>query len=81
MAKKRRGMIIKNTDDRPVEIQMATRDIRVNPGQEVVITAEEVRDSTLRQNLQVRAISIVRPATEEEEDELLKSQLDSTSGG
>jgi glycosyltransferase involved in cell wall biosynthesis len=73
MAKKRRGMIIKNTDDRPVDIQMATRDIRVNPGQEVMITADEVRDTALRQNLQVRAISIVRPVTAEEEDD--SSQL------
>lgn len=68
--KTRRGMIIKNTNDRPVEIQMATRRITVHPGQEKMITAEEVRDPTLRQNLQVRAISIVRPATEEEEEAL-----------
>jgi hypothetical protein len=80
MAKKRRGMIIKNTDDRPVDIQMATRDIRVDPGQEVMITADEVRDTALRQNLQVRAISIVRPVTEDEEDDLHRSQLDSAEG-
>jgi hypothetical protein len=80
MAKKRRGMIIKNTDDRPVEIQMATRSIRVNPGDEVMITADEVRDATLRQSLQVRAISIVRPATEEEEEALLRSQMESSGG-
>ena len=70
MAKRRRGMIIKNTNDRPVEIQMATRRIVVHPGEEKMITAEEVRDPTLRQKLQVRAISIVRPATEEEELQL-----------
>lgn len=81
MAKKRRGMIIKNTDDRPVDIQMATRRIRVKPGQEVIITAEEVRDTTLRENLQVRAISIVRPATEEEEEELHRSQTEPSGGG
>ena len=73
MAKKRRGMIIKNTSDRPVEIQMATRQIVVPPGEERMITADEVRDATLRQSLQVRAVSIVRPATEEEELELRQS--------
>ncbi len=46
---------------------MATRQLTVHPGQERMITAEEVRDPTLRQSLQIRAISIVRPATEEEE--------------
>ena len=70
MAKKRRGMFIKNTNTRPVEIAMATRTIRLDPGQERLITAEEVRDATLREHLQVRAINIVRPATEEEEDAL-----------
>lgn len=70
MAKTRRGMIVKNTNDRPVEIEMATRRIVVRPGEEKMITAEEVRDPALRQSLQVRAISIVRPATEEEENEL-----------
>ena len=70
MAKTRRGMIIKNTNDRPVDIQMATRRITVHPGEEKMITAEEVRDPMLRQKLQVRAISIVRPATEAEEMQL-----------
>jgi hypothetical protein len=73
MSKKRRGMIIKNTNDRPVEIEMATRRIVVPPGEERMITADEVRDASLRQNLQVRAVSIVRPATEEEELELRQS--------
>lgn len=70
MAKTRRGMIIKNTDDRPVDIQMATRHIRIHPGEERMITADEVRDPTLRERLQVRAIAIVRPVTEEEEQQL-----------
>ncbi len=70
MAKKRRGMIIKNANTRPVEIAMATRTIRLEPGQEEVISAEEVRDAVLREHLQVRAISIVRPTTEEEEEAL-----------
>lgn len=73
MGKMRRGMIVKNTNDRPVEIEMATRRLRVDPGEEKMITSDEVRDTTLRQKLQVRAISIVRPATEEEEAALRDS--------
>lgn len=66
-------MIVKNTNDRPVEIEMATRRLVVRPGEEKMITSEEVRDGALRQKLQVRAISIVRPATEEEEIALRES--------
>ncbi len=72
MAKQRRGMLIKNTNTRPVDIQMKTRLLRLNPAEEKLITADEVRDSALREKLQVRAVSIVRPSTEEEEDELMK---------
>lgn len=70
-------MIIKNTDDRPVDIPMGTRNLRVNPGEERMITAEEVRDPALRERLQVRAIAIVRPATEEEEL-ALRSELEAS---
>ena len=59
-------MIIKNTDTKDVVIQMNTRQLTVKPGQERFISAEEVRDPTLREQLQVRAISIVRPATDAE---------------
>ena len=72
MAKQRRGMLIKNTNTRSVKIDMKTRSLRLNPGEEKLITAEEVRDSALREKLQVRAISIVRPSTETEEEELMK---------
>lgn len=72
MAKNRRGMLIKNTNDRAVNIEMKTRDIQLNPGEEKFITAEEVRDEQLRAKLQVRAVSIVRPSTEAEEVELMK---------
>lgn len=70
MAKKRRGMIVKNTNDKSVEIRMATRTLQVSPGEEKMVTADEVRDPALRESLQVRAISIVRPTTEAEEDSL-----------
>lgn len=70
MAKQRRGMLIKNTNDRPVDIVMKTRPIRLNPGEEKFITADEVRDNAVREKLQIRAVSIVRPSTEVEEDQL-----------
>lgn len=62
-------MIIKNTSTKPVEIEMKSRKIVVKPGQELLLTAEEVRDPVLREHLQVRAVSIVRPASEEEEQD------------
>lgn len=71
-SRKRKGMIIKNTGGRPVEIDMETRTLVVGPGEEKMITAKEVRDPTLREVLQIRGISIVRPATEEESDELAR---------
>ena len=63
-------MLIKNTDDEPVRVPMATRVMHIGPGEEKFITAEEVRDPVLRESLQLRAISIVRPATEEESKDL-----------
>jgi len=65
--RKRKGMLIKNTHTRPVDIKMKTRRIRLDAGEEQLVTAEEVRDPELRENLQIRAVSIVRPAEEEEE--------------
>ena len=61
-------MLIKNVSERPVEIRMATRRLRMKAGEVTPITAEEVRDEVLRQNLQVRSIAIVRPTTVEEEE-------------
>jgi hypothetical protein len=72
MATKRRGMLIKNTNNKPIDITMANRLIHLNPGDEQLVTAKEVRDPVLRESLQVRAVSIVRPATEEEEAELIR---------
>ncbi|PSQ80562.1 MAG: hypothetical protein BRD46_03960 [Bacteroidetes bacterium QS_8_68_15] len=66
----RRGMLIKNTDDQSVRVSMATRILHIGPGEEALITAEEVRDPVLRESLQQRAIAIVRPATEEESAQL-----------
>lgn len=70
MSRKRKGMIIKNTNDRTVEVSLGTRTLVIRPGEEYAITADEVKDPVLRENLQVRAIAIVRPTTDAEEDEL-----------
>jgi len=68
----RRGMLIKNVAERPLSIRLRTRVIKMAAEEEVLITAEEVRDSTLRENLQIRTIAIVRPATGEEGDTLAR---------
>ncbi|MFQ5570193.1 MAG: hypothetical protein ACE5G0_11000 [Rhodothermales bacterium] len=70
MSRKRKGMVIKNTNDRAVEINLASRTLVVRPGEEYAVTAEEVKDPALREHLQVRAVSIVRPTTEEEEEDV-----------
>lgn len=68
--RKRKGMVIKNTDDKTVNLTLDTRSLSIKPGEEEPITADEVRDAALRESLQVRAISIVRPCTEQEEEQL-----------
>ena len=68
--RKRKGMWIKNSHVKPVEIEMATRSVQLGPGQKLLLSAEEVQDSALRSRLQVRAVSIVRPATDAEEEAL-----------
>jgi hypothetical protein len=74
----RRGIFITNTGQDPVTVSMAARDVRVDPGRNVQITATEVRDPAMRDALQLRAISIVRPATEEEE-QALRARLSDAS--
>lgn len=68
----RRGMLIKNVAERPLSIRLRSRVVKMVAEEEVLITAEEVRDSILRENLQIRTIAIVRPATEEEGDILAR---------
>lgn len=67
-------MLIKNSGTEPVSVSMATRMITIGPGKEEFITPEEVRDPILREALQKRTISIVRPATSAE-DEALQERL------
>jgi hypothetical protein len=73
--RERRGMLIKNSGTRSVRIAMATRTMELPPGEEKFITPEEVLDPALREALQIREISIVRPATTEE-DVALREQLE-----
>ena len=68
--RKRKGMWIKNSHTKPVDIEMATRRVQLGPGEKTLVSAEEVRDATLRAHLQIRAVSIVRPSTDEEEEAL-----------
>ena len=72
----RRGMYIKNVAERPLEIEMETRTLRMKAGEVELISAVEVRDPVLREHLQVRSIAIVRPATPEEEAPLLPQEED-----
>jgi hypothetical protein len=71
----RRGMLIKNSGSDPVRVSMSSRSLRLEAGEEAFITPEEVRDPTLREALQERSVSIVRPATAAEE-EALRERLD-----
>jgi hypothetical protein len=59
-------MIIKNVVERPLALELDTRVLSMEPGEEVAVSAVEVRDVVLRENLQIRTIAIVRPATLEE---------------
>ncbi len=61
-------MLIKNVSERPVVIRMATRTLRMEAGVITPVTADEVRDDVLRQNLQIRSVAIVRPTTVDEEE-------------
>lgn len=70
----RRGMLIKNLGTSPLTIRMQTRKLELSPGEEAALSPEEVRDSVLREHLQVRSIAIVRPTTPEE-DETLEQEL------
>ena len=72
-------MLIKNSGTRSVEISMASRTMELQPGEEKFITPEEVLDPKLREALQIREISIVRPATTEE-DVALRERLETPEG-
>lgn len=62
----RRGMVIKNVTDAPITVRLDTREIALESQEETPVTAEEVRDATLRDAMQRRTIAVVRPTTAEE---------------
>lgn len=59
-------MIIKNVVERVLSLELGSRVVTLDPGEETAVSAEEVRDAVLRENLQVRTIAIVRPTAAEE---------------
>jgi len=73
--RERRGMLITNNGTDALEVSMASRRLRLQPGEKAFITPDEVRDPVLREALQERSIAIVRPATSKE-DEALRERLD-----
>ena len=62
----RRGMIIKNVAEQPLDLRLDTRTVTMGPGDERPVTAVEVKDPILRNALQLRTIAIVRPTTPDE---------------
>lgn len=62
----RRGMVIKNVTESTLAVRLRSRQFSLESQEETVVTAEEVRDRTLRDHLQRRTLAVVRPATEEE---------------
>ena len=66
----RRGMIIKNVSEDPIDLRLQGRTVHLDAGDERVVSAVEVRDAVLREALQVRRLAIVRPSTDDEAAEL-----------
>lgn len=62
----RRGMLIKNVSERPVDLRLDDRTLHLEPGDERVVSASEVRQPVLRESLQLRTIAVVRPSTDDE---------------
>lgn len=67
-------MIIKNVSDDALDLRLDTRALHLDAGEERPVTAREVKDTRLRQALQVRSIAIVRP-TNDAEAEALDAEL------
>ena len=68
--RKRKGMIIKNTDKKPLTVKLKHREFGLPPGGEAPITSDEVMENAMRDLLQVRQLAIVRPLTEQENKEV-----------
>ena len=68
--RKRKGMIIKNTDKKPLTVKLKHREFGLPPGGEAPITSDEVMEDAMRDLLQIRQLAIVRPLTEQENIEV-----------
>ena len=73
MPRSRRGMLIKNLLESPLEIRLKTRVLVMEAGEEAVLTPTEVLDEGLRDLLQTRTLAVVRPTTAEEEAPISKA--------
>ena len=73
IARHRKGMIIKNTNKKAISVKLQGRVIEIPPGGTAPVTSQEVMDNALRDLLQVRDLAIVRPLTEEEDEEMQKT--------
>lgn len=73
IARHRKGMIIKNTNKKAISVKLQGRVIELPPGGAASVTSQEVMDNALRDLLQVRDLAIVRPLTEEEDEEIQKT--------
>ncbi|MEM6784238.1 MAG: hypothetical protein AAF624_10955 [Bacteroidota bacterium] len=69
-------MLIKNVSEAPLTIILASRALEMTAGEEILVTASEVRDPVLRDHMQRRTIAIVRPSTDDENDALLARLAD-----
>ncbi len=72
IVRQRKGMIIKNTNKQVISVKLSGREIQIPPGETTPVSSEEVMENTLRDLLQVRDLAIVRPLTEQEEEEIQK---------
>ncbi len=72
IVRQRKGMIIKNTNKQAISVKLRGREIQIPPGETAPVSSEEVMENTLRDLLQVRDLAIVRPLTEQEEEEIQK---------
>ncbi|MCY4674302.1 MAG: hypothetical protein OXD43_11175 [Bacteroidetes bacterium] len=70
IARKRKGMIVKNTNKKPLSVKLKHREIGLPPGGTAPVTSDEVMEDAMRDLLQVRKLAIVRPLTEQENKEI-----------
>ncbi|HCR48953.1 MAG TPA: hypothetical protein PLL64_01140 [Rhodothermales bacterium] len=73
MPRTRRGMLVKNLLEHPIEIKLAARLLALDAGEEAIVTPSEAREESLREHLQLRTVAVVRPSTAEEEAQIVRA--------